>query len=60
MCKDLEGSTRNLPGHTEETHGNLSVAGVPVEIRTKHLQNMNLERYRYANPLRFVTTEYIR
>jgi hypothetical protein len=28
---------------------NVSISGIPVEIRTEHLRNMSLERYRYTN-----------
>jgi hypothetical protein len=29
----------------------LRTANIPARIRTKYLQNMSLETYRYANPL---------
>jgi hypothetical protein len=31
---------------------NLRVTGVPPKILTKHLQNTNIEHYRYAKPTR--------
>jgi hypothetical protein len=38
----------------EEVRGNTKIlckSSVPAEIRTEHLQNANLEPYRYTNPL---------
>jgi hypothetical protein len=35
-------------GGAEENRRELRIAGVSVEIRTEHLPNTSLERYRYA------------
>jgi hypothetical protein len=44
------GTVSAFAGATEGNHENLSVAGVPAEILTKHLPNTSLGSYRYANP----------
>jgi hypothetical protein len=46
---------QNLPGVTEKKQQitSIRITGVPAEIRTEHLPNMNLERYRHANLLGF-------
>jgi hypothetical protein len=47
---------RHLPVGTEETQEiyQSEYAGVPAEIRTKHLANTNLERCRYTSLLEAV------
>jgi hypothetical protein len=43
---------RVLPGGTDKNHEkSVRIPSVPAEIRTEHLPNMGLERYRYVNPL---------
>jgi hypothetical protein len=49
----LEGSGRDLMylWGVGETMKNLRITCVLAEIRTKHLPNTSVERYRYASPL---------
>jgi hypothetical protein len=42
---------RNLPEGTEENHKKKVRIGDLAGIRNKHIQNTNLERYRYTNLL---------
>jgi hypothetical protein len=41
----------------KKTTAILKTAGVPAEIRTENFPNTNLERYRLANPLDYITLE---
>jgi hypothetical protein len=44
--------TRHFLRGTGWKHGGpVRIAGVPGEIRTEHLPNTSLDRYRYSNPL---------
>jgi hypothetical protein len=45
--------SQNLPGGPEEYHQKpqIRIAGVTTEVRTDHLSNTRLERYRYTNQL---------
>lgn len=46
----IELLSRYFPAGSEKTHGKpVRIAGVPVEIRTKFLPNLSLQRYRYTN-----------
>jgi hypothetical protein len=45
----------HLLGETEESHQNLGITGIPVEIRTEHPTNTRLERYRYTTTLCLIT-----
>jgi hypothetical protein len=50
-CGLIEALSRNLPGGTEENLENpkSGQAGVQGGIRTEHLPNTRLERYRYTH-----------
>jgi hypothetical protein len=48
----IEVLSRHLPGGTEENYEtSVRIASVPAEIRTEHIPNTSLERYRYTNLL---------
>jgi hypothetical protein len=69
MVKDLDGSSctliqmlsRYLPEGTAENHGkSVRIVDVSVEIRTKHLQNISLERYSCTNLTHLLDIFYCR
>jgi hypothetical protein len=46
---------RHLSGEIEEYQENFRSNGIPAEIRDEHLQDTSMERYRFANPLSFIS-----
>jgi hypothetical protein len=56
----MEVQSRQLPGGTEESHELPYIASIRAKIRTEHLPNRSLERYRYTSLLGVWTIyEYI-
>jgi hypothetical protein len=49
VCVLMGVLSRNLSVETEKTTKKLIIAGVPTEIRTKHIFNTSRERYHHTN-----------